>query len=244
MSHRVRLDDTCSIPDGYRQMNMRPFASRPLVIASGIIGASLLAAAVMANDYAPPNGVVSAEADPHAHHHMATSTTVRRSEGQYATPDVKLVRDDGKTVSLPAELDDGRPVVLNFIYTSCTSICPLTSQVFEQLQKRIANSRDPIHLMSISIDPEQDTPARLREYAKQFDAAPGWDHYTGTMAASIAVQQAFNAYRGDKMSHAPLTLLRARPGKPWIRIDGFASADDLLAERKLWSIAPAALVAR
>jgi protein SCO1/2 len=244
MSHRTRLDDNCGILNGYRRMIMRLLSSRRFPIASSIIGAPLLAAAAMANGYAPPNGSVSAEADPHAHHHMAMGATVQRREAQYTAPDVKLVRDDGKTVSLPAELDDGRPVILNFIYTSCTSICPLTSQVFEQLQKRLANSRDPIHLVSISIDPEQDTPARLREYAKQFDAAPGWDHYTGTMAASIAVQRAFDAYRGDKMSHTPVTLLRAGPGQPWIRMDGFASANDLLAERKLWSAAPAALVAR
>ena len=172
------------------------------------------------------------------------SGSVQRSEAQYTVPDVRLVRDDGKTISLPAELDDGRPVILNFIYTSCTTICPLTSQVFEQFQKRLGNSREAVHLVSISIDPEQDTPARLRAYAKQFDAAPGWDHYTGTLAASISAQRAFDAYRGDKMSHTPLTLLRAAPGKPWIRIDGFASANDLLAERKLWTVEPAALVAR
>ena len=98
--------------------------------------------------------------------------------------------------------------------------------------------------MSISTDPEQDTPARLRAYAKQFSAGRGWNHYTGTVAASTAVQGAFNAFRSDKMAHTPLTLMREAPGKPWIRIDGFASADDLLAERKLWTAGPAAIAAR
>ena len=227
-------------------MIMRPFITRQFAMVASFLSASLLAAtaAAIASGDAPVNGAVSTEADPHAHHHMGVSGSVQRSEAQYTVPDVKLVRDDGKTISLPAELDDGRPVILNFIYTSCTTICPLTSQVFEQFQKRLGNSHEAVHLVSISIDPEQDTPARLRAYAKQFDAAPGWDHYTGTMAASISAQRAFDAYRGDKMSHTPLTLLRAAPGKPWIRIDGFASADDLLAERKLWTVEPAALVAR
>jgi protein SCO1 len=225
-------------------MIMRPFITRQFAMVASIVCASLPAAAAIASGDAPVNGAVSTETDPHAHHHIGVSGSVQRSEAQYTVPNVTLVRDDGKTISLPAELDDGRPVILNFIYTSCTAICPLTSQVFEQFQKRLGNSHQAVHLVSISIDPEQDTPARLRAYAKQFDAEPGWDHYTGTMAASISAQRAFDAYRGDKMSHTPLTLLRAAPGKPWIRIDGFASANDLLAERKLWTVEPAALVAR
>jgi protein SCO1/2 len=84
--------------------------------------------------------------------------------------------------------------------------------------------------MSISVDPEQDTPARLRAYARKFGAGPGWQHYTGTVAASLAAQRAFGAYRGDKMSHSPLTLLRAANSMTWRRIDGFVTPDQLLAE--------------
>jgi protein SCO1/2 len=111
----------------------------------------------------------------------------------------------------------------------------MSSQVFEQFQEDLGGARDSVHLVSISIDPEQDTPARLRAYAAQFHAAKSWNHYSGTLAASVAVQQAFNAYRGDKMSHVPLTLVRTAPGKPWIRFEGFARADDLMAEHKAWT---------
>jgi protein SCO1/2 len=173
-----------------------------------------------------------------SHHQAGVSRDVQRSEAAYVIPAVNLVRDDGKTVSLPAELDDGRPVVLSFIYTSCTTICPLGSQVLAQFQRGLGAKHESVHLVSISTDPEQDTPARLHAYAQQFHAERGWDHYTGTMAASITVQRAFGAYRGDKMSHAPLTLMRAAPGKPWVRFDGFATGRDLLAERKQWQRAP------
>jgi protein SCO1/2 len=178
-----------------------------------------------------------------SHAKMSGNSDVRRSLAEYLIPDVTMVREDGKSVNLAAELNDGRPVVLNFVYTSCTTICPMSSQIFEQFQDDLGGTREAVHLMSISIDPEQDTPARLREYAGQFHALKGWDHYSGTLAASLAVQRAFNAYRGDKMSHVPLTLVRAAPGKPWVRFDGFARADDLLAERKTWELAEA-LVAR
>jgi protein SCO1/2 len=145
-------------------------------------------------------------------------------------PKVDLVRDDGRKVSFPAEIDDGQPVVLNFIFTTCTTICPVTSQIFSQLQDRLGDRKDKVHLVSISIDPEQDTPPRLVAYAKKFHAGPQWHHYTGTVEASVALQRAFGAYRGDKMSHLPVTFLRAAPGKPWVRIDGFASASELANE--------------
>jgi protein SCO1 len=148
----------------------------------------------------------------------------------YVVPEVWLVRDDDKKVALTKELGDGRPVVLNFVYTTCPGVCPVMSQVFSQFQSRLGAERSKVQMVSISIDPEQDTPARLREYAMKFSAGSQWRHYTGTVAASVATQKAFDSYRGDKMSHDPLTLMRAAPGKPWVRIDGFATADDLLEQ--------------
>jgi protein SCO1/2 len=153
-----------------------------------------------------------------------------RSTVQYTVPAITLVRDDGKSVSLPAEMNDGKPVVLDFIFTSCGSICPLMSQVFSEFQRKLGAEAAGVHLISISTDPEQDTPERLAEYAQQFHAGPEWRHYTGTLAASLSAQRAFDVYRGDKMSHTPVILLRAAPGQPWRRIDGFITPDELLRE--------------
>jgi protein SCO1/2 len=176
-----------------------------------------------------PGTFAADAADPHAHCHQAPPGAARATAA-YTIPDVELVRDDGKTVQLGQELDDGRPVVLSFIFTSCTTICPTITATLAQLQRKLGPARDQVHLVSISIDPEFDTPARLREYARKFGAGPEWQHYGGTLAASREVQRAFGAYRGDKMNHAPVTLVRTAPGKEWVRIDGFASADQLLAE--------------
>jgi protein SCO1/2 len=133
-------------------------------------------------------------------------------------------------VSLPEEMNDGRPVVLNFIFTTCPGICPLMSSVFAQFERRLGPDADKVHLMSISIDPEQDTPERLLEYARRYHAGPGWQHYTGSLDASVTAQRAFDVYRGGKMSHTAVTLLRAAPGKPWLRLDGFVTPDALLRD--------------
>jgi len=177
------------------------------------------------------SSVLAAEmADPAMHEHHESTRQLTLSMVDYVTPDVNLVRDDGKAVSLRSELDDGRPVIMNFIFTTCTSICPLSSQTFAQFARSLGADRDKVHLVSISVDPEQDTPERLREYARKFAAGPEWQHYTGTLAASVAAQRAFDVYRGDKMSHTPVTLIRAAPGDHWRRVEGFATPDDLLSE--------------
>jgi protein SCO1/2 len=165
---------------------------------------------------------------PHAQHHA--DSQIVAATVQYTLPNVTLVRDDGASVSLPDEMNDGRPVLLNFIFTSCGSVCPLMSAMFAQFQSRLGADADKVHLMSISIDPEQDTPARLVEYAQKFGAGPGWQHYTGTVQASLTAQRAFDVYRGDKMNHTPVTFLRAGAGRRWVRLDGFASSDELARE--------------
>jgi cytochrome oxidase Cu insertion factor (SCO1/SenC/PrrC family) len=170
--------------------------------------------------------------EPDAEPNMAQAKLKRatRSIASYTIPSVMLVRDDGKTVSLPQEIDDGKPVVLNFIFTSCTTICPVLSLLFSQLQDRLGIDRSKVHMASISIDPERDRPERLAAYAKRYHAGPQWHYYTGTVEASLAVQRAFTAYRGDKMDHTPVTFVRPRAGAPWVRLDGYASPDELAGE--------------
>ncbi len=169
---------------------------------------------------------------------VAAAATVLRSTVSYETPAVTLVREDGKSVSLPRELDDGRPVLLNFIFTTCSSICPLASRTLEEFQRKLGREASKVHVMSISIDPEQDTPARLTEYARKFHAGPEWQYYTGTVAASIAAQKAFDVYRGEKMSHTPVVLLRSAPGRPWLRIEGFVTPDELVDDYQKLLAAP------
>lgn len=168
---------------------------------------------------------------------VGADSAVTRSAVNYTIPEVRLVREDGKSVSLPDELNDGRPVVMNFVFTTCTTICPLLSQTLERLQAKLGAERDGVHLVSITIDPEEDTPERLAEYAKRFSAGRGWQFYTGTVQAILSTVRAFNVFRGDKMGHTPLTLLRMSPGQPWIRFDGFVSADDLASEIRSKAVA-------
>jgi protein SCO1 len=153
-----------------------------------------------------------------------------RSIVNYDIPNVEVIRKDGKKLAFIKEIDDGRPIIMNFIFASCSAICPMLSHVFSQVQAKLGKDTQKVHLMSISIDPENDTPTKLSEYAQKFGAGSDWGFYTGTIEASIAIQKAFNAYRGDKMNHSSIILMRAAPGKPWLRLEGFVSPDAVIRE--------------
>ncbi len=173
-------------------------------------------------------GAVAAE---HEHRHGAVvAGQAQRSEICLRLPQQSLVGQDGRRVRFPEVIDDGRPVLLNFIYTTCTAICPPMSQIFSAVQTRLGADQGRVLMVSVSIDPEQDTPARLREYGRLFGAGPQWLFLTGTARASRAVQEGFDVYRPDKMAHTPVSFLRGAPGQAWLRMDGFATADDLVAE--------------
>jgi protein SCO1/2 len=168
----------------------------------------------------------------HDHHHPAMAeSSYQRTSASYDIPDVRLVDRDGTQVSLRDGLGGDQPVMLNFIFTSCTAICPVMSATFKQVQEQLGDEVGKVRMVSISIDPENDTPARLKEYADRFQAGPQWRMLTGSIEDSIAVQRAFDAYRGGKMNHEPVTFLRAAGAdQPWVRLDGLASAADIIHE--------------
>src|SRR5882672_1118311 len=207
----------------------RAAMTRFAAVLSIAIAAVLGAAGPAALAHGDASALEEQSQEQSAHHHMMRDEATR-STAEYAIPQIKLVRADGKNVWLADEINDGRPVVMDFIYTTCTSICPISSQTLADLQKKLGAASKGVHLVSISIDPENDTPARLREYAKKFNAGSEWQYYTGTIQASVATQVAFNVYRGDKMSHTPVTLIRRAASESWVRIDGFATAEQLLRE--------------
>jgi len=148
----------------------------------------------------------------------------------YKVPIVAMMRQDGKQLSSIQALDDGRPVILSFVFVSCSVICPMLSHVLSKVQTQLTKDKQSFHLVSISIDPENDTPSQLIEYAKKFGAGDSWDFFTGTRKDGLVLQKTFDAYRGDKMNHQSVILMREKPGESWLRFEGFMSPDVVINE--------------
>ena len=153
-----------------------------------------------------------------------------RSLVQYNIPDVTLISQDRNEVNLKEILNSGKPVLLDFIYGTCTTICPVLSAGFSNMQKKLGNDIDKVRFISISIDPEHDTPEIMRTYLDRYRARPGWDFLTGTRNDIDLVMRAFDAYVPNKMNHYPLTFLWAPGNDKWVRIYGMISTKDLMAE--------------
>ena len=170
-------------------------------------------------------------ADEHAEHSaMMDQKGYRVEEASYELPDVTLTDQNGNKVSAAALFNGEDPMMVSFIFTTCTTICPVLSAIFTQAQKRYGEELDGVKLISISIDPDYDTPARLREYAQRFHAKEGWTFLTGDIDAIIEVLTSLDAYNGDKMNHIPLNLIRKQGSSTWLRLEGFPDASDLVKE--------------
>lgn len=188
----------------------------------------LLAALAMT---ALPARATTPDDDPHAHHRAAMKNpTYQVSDKQYDVPDVQLLDGTGATVTLQELLASEEPIALNFIFTTCTTICPVMTATFVQMQRELGDDAGRVHLVSISIDPEYDRPEVLDAYATQFQAGGNWTFLTGETNDIVRVLRSFDAYTGSKMSHRPITLLKRPDQDDWIRIDGLASGQSLAHE--------------
>lgn len=152
---------------------------------------------------------------------------------RYQVPDVWLVNQDGKKVNLKAICETGKPVVIDFIYGTCTTICPVLSAGFSSFQKRLGPQVNDVQLVSITIDPEHDTPKVMKDYLTRYRAKPGWDFLTGTRGDIDRVMKAFNAYIPDKMSHYPINLIRSPKDGSWVRLFGLLSTREFMDEYNL-----------
>jgi len=175
--------------------------------------------------------------DMHAAHRSAMkNTNYTISQATYSLPDMKLITSEGKKIQLNTILDIEKPLALNFIFTSCTTICPVMTATFAQMRASLGDSGKDLRMISITIDPEYDRPQRLKEYAENFNSGYDWFFLTGSSANISKVTRSFDAYNGSKMNHKPLTLLKKANDSKWLRVDGLtssASLAKLISERIL-----------
>ena len=154
----------------------------------------------------------------------------KRKVKHYKIPDVTLVNQDGEKVELRSLLNGEKPILLDFIYATCTTICPILSVGFSHFQLKLGSDAEKVQLVSISIDPDNDTPEIMTEYLQRYKSQPGWEFLTGKRQDIIQVMKAFDAYVVNKMNHFPMTILRAPGSDEWVRIDGLLGVSDLMEE--------------
>ena len=201
-----------------------------------ILCLSLVAFTTSLNASSSANSDSTTAEDPHAHHRMMMQNkdNYNKTYSIYDLPPYILKDKNGNDVNLHDFLHDDKPFIMSFIFTTCTTICPILTATLSSAQDDLLASPVKPVLISISIDPEVDTPDKLTAYAKKFKASEDWVFLTGKLDDIIDVQRSLGIYRGSKLNHEPVTLMKA-PGKKWLVLNGFTSATDLVNEYRTYS---------
>lgn len=153
--------------------------------------------------------------------------------------DTPLVDQTGRALKLKSEAVGERIVVVDFIYTNCTTVCPVNSALLAQVQKNLgARVGKDVALLSLTVDPVRDTPARLKDYSAKYGTPTGWQWLTGPKPQVDDALKAFDAWTPNFVEHPAVILVGDGKTGKWLRFFGFASPEQitdavkgLLAER-------------
>lgn len=172
---------------------------------------------------------VASGADEHSHHARHGQQAHGAGKLRIKLPDTVLTDHNGKAVRFKADAMADRLVVINFVYTTCTTVCPVQSALFADLQQRLGErSGREVSLISVSVDPLRDTPPRLKEFAARYKAGPGWRFLTGSRQAVDEVLKAFDVYTPNFADHPAAVLVGDPRSGEWVRYFGFPGTNQIL----------------
>ena len=151
------------------------------------------------------------------------------SPAQHYFGEIPLVNQDGQTMRLYSDVLKGRVVVINAMFTSCTGACPLMSNNMAKIQEWAGDrlGKD-VYLVSISVDPTNDTPAKMKEYAARFKARPGWYFLTGSKENVNAALAKLGQAVETREAHTNLFLVGNDKTGLWKKAFGLAKPEDLI----------------
>ena len=149
--------------------------------------------------------------------------------GEMVIPNAQLQNQNGESVNFQ-ELVKDKAVALNFIFTTCTTICPPMGANFVKLKKMHQEhvGKDLV-MISVSIDPVTDNPARLKAWSDKFDPGEGWTLLTGDKHVVDKLLKDLNVFTPLIEDHAPIILMGKEGAGDWVRANGLASPEKLSA---------------
>ena len=165
-----------------------------------------------------------------SHHSQHEAAARAPSTVRIKLPESALTDQHGRTARFKSEIVGDRLVVVDFVYTNCTTVCPVQSALFADLQQRLgARAGQEVALLSVTVDPLRDTPLRLKEFSVRYQAGPGWSFLGGNKQAVDEVLTAFGVYTPNFADHPAVVLVGDPRTGEWTRYFGFPGSDQVLA---------------
>jgi protein SCO1/2 len=158
-----------------------------------------------------------------------SAATIQEEPVKPSIPDVSLIDQDGKPVHFYSDLVQGKVVMMNFIFTSCTTICPPLGATFAKVEKLLGDrAGKDVRLISVSVDPATDTPERLKAWQRKLGGGPGWTLVTGDKDNVTKLLKGLGVYTPSLGDHSPLVLVGNEAQGRWIRAYGLAPPAKLI----------------
>lgn len=144
--------------------------------------------------------------------------------------DLELVTQEGKRVRFKSDVVADKLVAMTFIFTTCTTICPIYNAIFSQLQPLLGErlGKDVV-MVTLTLDPTRDVVGRMKRTAQKFGAQPGWLYLTGEKPNVDQVLKGLGAYFPNFEEHPPMALVGDGKTGTWKRFNGFPSPEQVLA---------------
>lgn len=158
------------------------------------------------------------------------ATAAETSAAKKYFSDVELIDQDGKKLRFYTDVLKDKVVIINTFFSTCTSVCPPLNRNFERIQEALGDRLGKeAFLVSISVDPEVDTPPRLKEYSRKFHARPGWLFLTGKKENVDWALYKLGQYVEKKDDHTTIVIMGNEPKGLWKKAHGLANVTDLIS---------------
>jgi cytochrome oxidase Cu insertion factor (SCO1/SenC/PrrC family) len=143
-------------------------------------------------------------------------------------PDIEVVNQDGRHVRFNSEVVEGRIAIVTGFFTTCSSMCPITQEKLSQVVKLLGPrlGKDVV-IVSVSVDPQNDTPARMKDWGEKFHIGPGWTLLTGNPAEVDTLLKSLGLSVPLPQRHQS-ALMVGSTASGWVRISSWASAEKLV----------------
>lgn len=145
-----------------------------------------------------------------------------------SVPDIEVVNQDGKHVRFNSQVVEGRIAIVTGFFTTCSSMCPITqeklSQVARQLGPRLGKD---VVIVSVSVDAENDTPARMKEWGEKFHIGPGWTLVSGNRAEVDTLLKSLGLFVPLPQRHQS-ALMVGSTASGWVRVSSWSSSEKLV----------------
>lgn len=171
--------------------------------------------------------------DPHAKHRAMMENKAPEPAAEFADIDLRdalLLTQDDEEVHFVSDVIGDNIVVMDFVYTTCTTVCPVLTALFTQVQTQLGDDLGgEVIMVSMTVDAARDTPARLKAYAAKHNVQEGWTWLTGPKSTMDDVLTGLGAYSVSFEDHPAMVIVGDGRTGEWKRMFGFPNPDRIMS---------------